>query len=610
MNTADEGLQKYESKLGSHSATTSVAESKVSKGFTSSSVSREPVQPNFGRVQPGMAAGSRSPSRPGSPNGSLSSRDKDLKLSEESDEAAYETLVENIKSLVIDSPCVDDLKDRGVPLESYTHWFLEQVSNHRDSSFQRHTSALPIRTLPIRVCNPGANVAKSQAPRGGGRGGNDGNNKRKNGENNGAGRGSRDKENNDSYDDADDGSEDDSEQPKRQKTGDEHDGNYICPYREHNALRFNVRTHPYCALSSFKSLTLLKRHIKNFHRRSANESHRCHRCRCSFPDEETLVNHQRDDKRCEVAPDPDVYEDPEDGISTSVMQKLAGRAKGTKISSWEAIWRLLFPQDEYVPGLEKYEPPVELDEVEDKLRDREFLTSFLENKSSVWYSEASVGGHGFTYILEVADHCRRHLGHEESPTRIKLGKKFLKMVEEVLNPGYSQPPYRQEDYVVGLDLPLPRHPIHTFSNQFTEYAAQGPYDINGQASTAANQDMTMFSTNPNAPQFPPPLVRLMGNAYPTQNGALSQHQNFNNSSEFSDSAYQSIPPTQGPGSGQPGQAHINCQDECPVNPQTAFDLRESDFNYAGFCQDGLTSVEDFNQSADMNWAHGGSLGAH
>lgn len=59
MNTADEGLQKYESKLGSHSATTSVAESKVSKGFTSSSVSREPVQPNFGRVQPGMAAGSR-----------------------------------------------------------------------------------------------------------------------------------------------------------------------------------------------------------------------------------------------------------------------------------------------------------------------------------------------------------------------------------------------------------------------------------------------------------------------------------------------------------------------------------------------------------------------
>jgi hypothetical protein len=184
--------------------------------------------------------------------------DEDLKLSEEIDEAAYITLVENIKSLVIDSPCVDDLKDRGVPLESCIHLFLEQVCNHKGSSFQRHTPPLPIRTLPIRVCNPGANVAKSQAPRGVGRKGNGGNKKRKNCQNNGAGRGGRDKENNESYDDAGDGSEDDSEQPKRQKTGDEHDENLICPYRKRNPLRFNVRTHAQCALRSFKSLALLK----------------------------------------------------------------------------------------------------------------------------------------------------------------------------------------------------------------------------------------------------------------------------------------------------------------------------------------------------------------
>jgi hypothetical protein len=167
--------------------------------------------------------------------------------------------------------------------------------------------------------------------------------------------------------------------------------------------------------------------------------------------------------------------------------------------------------------------------------------------------------------------------------------------------------------VVGLDLPLPGHPIPTFSNQFTEYAAQGPYHTNGQAFTAANQDMTMIPPGPNAPQFAPPLARLMDNAYQVatqnMNSALSQHQNINNFSDVSDSAYQSIPPIQGSGSGQSGQAYINCQDECPVNPQTAFDLRESDFNYMGGGHDGLPSVEGFDQSDDMNWAHGGSYGA-
>jgi hypothetical protein len=59
MNTADEGPQKHASSLGSHSATTSVAESKVSVAYPSPSISRKPVQPNFGRRQPGMGTGSR-----------------------------------------------------------------------------------------------------------------------------------------------------------------------------------------------------------------------------------------------------------------------------------------------------------------------------------------------------------------------------------------------------------------------------------------------------------------------------------------------------------------------------------------------------------------------
>lgn len=195
----------------------------------------------------------RSPSSPGSPDEHPGFPDEVYQVSDENEDTNYDELVESIRNLVIVSPCIDDLEDRGVPLEPYIHRFLEQVRNHRGASVQ----CLPIRSLPTQTCNPGTNEGSSRVSMGNGFEDNGGNKKRKNGENSGPGRGSRDTDSNDSNDDGSDGIQGGNpDNVKKQKTG-KVDG-LSCHFRKRNPTRFNVREHQSCALSSFQSIALLK----------------------------------------------------------------------------------------------------------------------------------------------------------------------------------------------------------------------------------------------------------------------------------------------------------------------------------------------------------------
>lgn len=160
----------------------------------------------------------------------------------------YEELVESIRNLVMGSPCVDDLEDRGVPLDMHVHRFLEQVRNHQ-------CKVIRSLSVPIQKCDPGTDVDHPRVSMGAGHQGHGGN-KRKNGERSGPGRGGR--ETNENHPDGDgcDGVDSDPGNVKKQKTGDV--GKLSCPFRKRNPTRFNVRSYDRCALGSFQTLALLK----------------------------------------------------------------------------------------------------------------------------------------------------------------------------------------------------------------------------------------------------------------------------------------------------------------------------------------------------------------
>lgn len=167
--------------------------------------------------------------------------------------------MEGITNLILESSCVGNVEERGVPIKLYVHNLLEQILNHPKSPSERQTLCLPIRNphtpeteVPDDAGEPGMR-ARGQA----GNGGNGGTNKRKNS-------GEPDHTRNRSYGDPDD-SGDDLEDPqghnpqkvKKLKTA-RKGGNFSCPFRKRNPIRFNVRDHGNCALNPFADFALLK----------------------------------------------------------------------------------------------------------------------------------------------------------------------------------------------------------------------------------------------------------------------------------------------------------------------------------------------------------------
>lgn len=177
---------------------------------------------------------------------------------EEDEDFAYDQLVEGITNLVLESSCVGNVEERAVPVELYVHNFLEQILNHPKPTTKGQTLCLPIRNHPMQN-NEAPSDAGEPGTYGRGQNGNGGSssgNKRKNKEapahsrNGGCG----------DEDGLDDSSEDWSnnlQEDKKQKTG-RNGGKLSCPFRKRNPIRFNVRSHPSCALNGFADLALLK----------------------------------------------------------------------------------------------------------------------------------------------------------------------------------------------------------------------------------------------------------------------------------------------------------------------------------------------------------------
>ncbi|KAL2265107.1 hypothetical protein VTJ83DRAFT_6207 [Remersonia thermophila] len=139
---------------------------------------------------------------------------------------------------------------------------------------------------------------------------------------------------------------------------------YSCPFRKRNPLRFNVRDFQICAVQDFSDLSLVKRHVKTFHRQSTLPF-TCPRCRRSMGSPEALDEHLSvdPDQMCAVRKVP-APPDPEDGITARIERELNERKSNKKIGSWEAMWKLLFPRDDDhdIPEPD-FIPPTELEEV-------------------------------------------------------------------------------------------------------------------------------------------------------------------------------------------------------------------------------------------------------
>lgn len=177
----------------------------------------------------------------------------------EDEDSTYDELVEGIANLVLESSCVGNIEDRGVPVKLYVHSLLEKILNHPKSPHQTQPPCLPIRDLPT-PSNEALNDAGESGIRAGGRSGNgsgSGTNKRKNDEASGHSR-------NGSYGGQDNFDEDfgelhshNAQKVKKPRTG-KQAGNFSCPFRKRNPLRFNVRDHGSCALNPFTDFALLK----------------------------------------------------------------------------------------------------------------------------------------------------------------------------------------------------------------------------------------------------------------------------------------------------------------------------------------------------------------
>ncbi|CAN8099745.1 unnamed protein product [Discula destructiva] len=73
-----------------------------------------------------------------------------------------------------------------------------------------------------------------------------------------------------------------------------------------------------------------------------------------------------------------VSQNSEDGITEQTSKRLRDRKISTKVDSWEKLWDVLFSQPDgslLCPSPE-FEPPVEIDEVEEIFHDKENVESF------------------------------------------------------------------------------------------------------------------------------------------------------------------------------------------------------------------------------------------
>ncbi|TDZ19225.1 hypothetical protein Cob_v007788 [Colletotrichum orbiculare MAFF 240422] len=143
-----------------------------------------------------------------------------------------------------------------------------------------------------------------------------------------------------------------------------------CPFRKRNPVKYNIRKHFNCATQSFPNISLVKRHVITHHKLQTARRGRTHICsRCQEPFETVAAR----DAHLRVPPDQicplrdavsnrDTIDDPEDGVTAEVVNRLRDRRSKFGVNTWDAVWAALFPDDR-APKSEDFEPIIEIDEV-------------------------------------------------------------------------------------------------------------------------------------------------------------------------------------------------------------------------------------------------------
>ncbi|KAK7746705.1 hypothetical protein SLS53_001892 [Cytospora paraplurivora] len=245
-----------------------------------------------------------------------------------------------------------------------------------------------------------------------------------------------------------------------------------------------------------------------------------------------VEEHLRAAQVCEVLSDR--HDDPEDGITSEVDQMLKARDFNNR----------------------KYEPPVELEEVEDKFYDKRNLDGFLERFSSepfgllhadspVGDGGMSLGEYGFPYIPEVIRQCRQDKSHEMTESRLERGKNFLRVVGPVLRVRHGQTPVQQGGwgFAYPRNPPTSSHaPIATTQSISPVHGASNFFHDNGEGHLNIAPNITNQHNNT---QRPPQNPLVQNNYLQAHTGASPGSQSTGNPSDVSYGAKDSGYGTQG-----------------------------------------------------------------
>ncbi|KAK4189152.1 hypothetical protein QBC35DRAFT_472990 [Podospora australis] len=153
--------------------------------------------------------------------------------------------------------------------------------------------------------------------------------------------------------DSDEGSDDDANAQrsgsKRTRVQISPGGPFNCPFRVRNRRRFNCVSDHSCANTKFDTITKVKYHVGTNHTRP--ETFNCLRCHSTSLSSGALTEHLQSQTSQMCTPrDRHHQQNPEDGITREMETILRSKKNGVKVSTWDGVWRVIFPQDTHIPS--------------------------------------------------------------------------------------------------------------------------------------------------------------------------------------------------------------------------------------------------------------------
>ncbi|KAK3353841.1 hypothetical protein B0T25DRAFT_545468 [Lasiosphaeria hispida] len=254
---------------------------------------------------------------------------------------------------------------------------------------------------------------------------------------------------------------------------------YPCPLRKRNPLRFNIRDWEYCAKTPFKSMPVLKKHIKNYHCQT-HFTYKCVRCHGTFPKPEDLAAHLRQDsdkmcQACDREGSPSSLGD--DTFSAQVGERLRNRAEHF---DWSSLWKALFPRDKPkdIPSPD-FEPAVELHEV------------FYEYKTGLTELQDRLAT-GLDAVLPKLPMHNLERPPSDIPRSLHIFSIFDQFMEDVFQKSRAQ---------AGISSahPRPRRPLIRSPSEIpTSSVARGPSSSRAPSATTSPRPSSTLSASTNS----------------------------------------------------------------------------------------------------------------